>query len=275
MNYKQIYDKLNDTIAENDDNINLVSRMEAIFNRLLSILEKSYFRNICGKRPKEYDELENICKNIIDTIKLVEAGKRVDAYQLLYNTYFNKDVNARLNRCIIKSNTSFYRMRAADSYRQYTKDSNDNMYHVPFQLRHLVGNCRYSISGFPTFYLSSSAYACWEEIKRCNLDYSNVALFKTTDNLSFLDMILPNDKTEVHKDNLLGFPLILASNLKVQNQNQNFTPEYIIPQLILECIIKLREEGIENKDKIAGVQYKSIHKDERDLRTQVLRPAHL
>ena len=78
-------------------------------------------------------------------------------------------------------------------------------------------------------------------------------------------MILPNAKTAVHKDNLLGFPLILASNLKVQNQNQNFTPEYIIPQLILECIIKLREEGIENKDKIAGVQYKSIHKDERDL----------
>lgn len=99
------------------------------------------------------------------------------------------------------------------------------MYHIPFDKRYLIGNERYSLTGFPTFYLSSSIYSCWEECNRCNLDFSNVALFKNSDKLLFLDMLLPKPNSSIQDKTLLGIPLILASRLKVAHDKGKFVPE--------------------------------------------------
>ena len=68
-------------------------------------------------------------------------------------TYFKDDGISRLN--IKDYNTgekAFYRMRNSQEYVQYEKNE---MYHIPFDKNYLVGNERFSITGFPTLYLSS------------------------------------------------------------------------------------------------------------------------
>lgn len=262
MTYKQLYNKIKPAMEETSM-VGMVARLSDIYEKLMSSLKKDFFNERFGQIPKGFHDLRQICDSIIDVVKLVESGERAEAYKALYNLYFCEDNRKRLNLCKVKAETAFYRMRSAENYTQYTKNSKDEMYHIPFNLRHLIGNERYSITGFPTFYLSASVYGCWEECKRCNLDFSNVALFKSTSELTFLDMVLPNDEKSVTYESLLGLPLILASRLKVIHKDGRFVPEYIIPQLAMECLIAARKESVDGN--LIGIRYESIHLDERDL----------
>lgn len=262
MTYKQLYNKIKPAMEETSM-VGVVARLSDIYEKLMSSLKKDFFNERFGQMPKGFHDLRQICESIIDVVKLVESGERAEAYKALYNLYFCEDNRNRLNLCKVKAETAFYRMRSAENYTQYTKNSKDEMYHIPFNLRHLIGNERYSITGFPTFYLSASVYGCWEECKRCNLDFSNVALFKSTSELTFLDMVPPNESKYVTYESLLGLPLILASRLKVIHKDGKFVPEYIIPQLAMECLIAARKESVDGN--LVGIRYESIHLDERDL----------
>lgn len=261
MIYKTLYDELKGRSIDNDSESDVVLRLKKQYAVLCEFLDKNYFHShrMCESKQKLHD----ICDSIIDVIKKVEAGHRSSAFDLLYELYFNKDKRNRLNMYDTEIGTSFYRMRSADNYTQYTKNTEDGMYHIPFDKRYLIGNERYSLTGFPTFYLSSSIYSCWEECNRCNLDFSNVALFKNSDKLLFLDMLLPKPNSSIQDKTLFGIPLILASRLKVAHDKGKFVPEYIIPQLLMECVIKSRSES--ESEIITGIRYESTHQSERDL----------
>ena len=260
MIYKTVYDKLKDCSIDDNSENDIVLRLKTQYTVLCECLDKNYYSHrACESKQK----LNDICDSIIRVIRKVEAGNRSSAFDQLYELYFDKDKRSRLNMCYIETGTPFYRMRSADNYTQYAKNTKDEMYHIPFNKRYLIGNERYSLTGFPTFYLSSSIYSCWEECNRCNLDFSNVALFKNTDKLLFLDMLLPKSNSSVHDNTLLGVPLILASRLKVVHDKGKFVPEYIIPQLLMECVIKSRSES--ESEIITGIRYESIHQSERDL----------
>lgn len=150
MIYKQLYDKIRPTIEENSM-AGITVRLSHIYELMMSTLKRDYFKKRFDKMQKDCTDLINICESLIEVIKFVESGERASAYQALYSLYFNEDSRNRLNICKVNAETAFYRMRRADNYTQYTKNSDDEMYHIPFNLRHLVDNERYSITGFPTF----------------------------------------------------------------------------------------------------------------------------
>ena len=153
-------------------------------------------------------------------------------------------------------------MRNSQEYVQYEKNE---MYHIPFDKNYLVGNERFSITGFPTLYLSSSIYGCWEETGRGNLEYANVALFKNTQNIRLISLIAPSSKATVQNNNiLLAFPLLLASSLEVVHPKEKFIPEYIVPQLLMECLIEYRNQNVTTD--ILGIEYKSVHKNNSSLK---------
>lgn len=76
-------------------------------------------------------------------------------------------------------------------------------------------------------------------------------------------MVLPKPNSIIYDNTLLWIPLILASRLKVIHDKGKFVPEYIIPQLLMECIIKSRRDS--DSEIIIGTRYESIHQSERDL----------
>ena len=163
MIYKTVYDKLKDCSIDDNSENDIVLRLKTQYTVLCECLDKNYYSHrACESKQKLHD----ICDSIIRVIRKVEAGNRSSAFDQLYELYFDKDKRSRLNMCYIETGTPFYRMRSADNYTQYAKNTKDEMYHIPFNKRYLIGNERYSLTGFPTFYLSSSIYSCWEECNR-------------------------------------------------------------------------------------------------------------
>ena len=86
------------------------------------------------------------------------------------------------------SNQNFYRIRIKNDNQVY---SPKEMFHIPFQLRGKVSTQRYSIPGFPSLYLGTSLYVCWEELNRPKIDEFQAVRFQSKKEIRFLDLTNP------------------------------------------------------------------------------------
>ncbi len=154
-----------------------------------------------------------------------------------------------------------YRMRSINNYQSRIQSL--DLFHVPFEKRHLLGNNRFSLSGVPCLYCGSSIYGCWEELDRPNLDYCFTSRFDLTEH-DFMDLsrkaddisialnkvyTLLRDTNEsvsiyfvnqfeyIIEDYLRIWPIIFCSSVKTVHNRAAFKPEYMFPQLLLEWII--------------------------------------
>lgn len=152
----------------------------------------------------------------------------------------------------IAADTSFYRMRTIEGRR--TNILHKEMFHIPMDMRRKVTTQRYSTPGYPCLYLGMSVYTCWEEMSRPKMSDSWASCLKNTRPLALFDLSIPT--SHVFQNNLEKylkiFPLIISCMLPVENSKDIYKPEYIIPQLLTEWIIKTKK---------IGVFYTSIHKD--------------
>jgi len=112
--------------------------------------------------------------------------------------------------------------------------SKEEMFHIPFDKRDLVGNQRYSLSGLPCLYLGGSSYVCWEELERKDFSTSNYCGYSLIKEVNVFDMLLPEEITNPHQ--IRKTVLILACSLGAK-RNSLFKPEYILPQCVLHSLI--------------------------------------
>ncbi|EGR0693846.1 hypothetical protein AB5Q63_004678 [Vibrio parahaemolyticus] len=204
-----------------------------------------------------------------EVIQLGLMGKRSAAFRLFeekihptlrfpFSTYRNLPGDPRFDR---DNTLSGYRIRIGqDSYN--ANYSRPDLFHIPFELNHLIGNNRFSLSGFPCLYMSNSIYGAWEELNRPDIDKCFASKFNLQE-LSFVDISmtpseitsrlnnhvkflekqtrpLPAELVESFEHHLVDYlyiwPVILCCSFKVKN-NSVFKPEYIFPQLVLEWIV--------------------------------------
>ncbi len=98
---------------------------------------------------------------------------------------------------------------------------------------------RYSVPGHPCLYIGYSIYGSWEEMSRPTFENCMVSILVNTAEIKTLDLRIPTvdkwnrDMTEC----LLLYPLILSCMIQVKDSKDDFKPEYIIPQLIMEWLI--------------------------------------
>lgn len=226
-----------------------------IFGKLTDILSKTEI--VCIDETKEDSGV-----NTVDIIRSI----RQDNKRILKSVDFY--LNGKLSSCFHAFNlwwngrpfipygneyekTYFYRMR------ERKKDEKafgyEDLLHIPFNKRGIIGNQRYSINGFPCLYVSTSLYESWEELRRPNLQNLYAVAIVFTKSLKFLDLRLVRDVSSIDqlKSYLLRLPLILACSIKVMEDNATFKPEYIIPQTLLHSI---------RKD-LDGILYTSLRKD--------------
>lgn len=262
MNYKDIDRYIKDSLRATAGNDDIKPRLIAAFDGLQKGIGKSGNSSLIDKSAL----VEKLCTGLLDIVDLLNSNRRQEAHNKLFDLYFKDNHHERLQLRTVNSDACFYKMRAAEKFTQYLVDEGvPGMYHIPFELRHKIGNDRYGISGFPVFYLSSSVYGCWEELKRPNLEFANVALFKSTKELLFLDMVPPSEEKSLDKTSLLSLPLVLASRLEVKHPGENYIQEYSIPQLVMECLIESRVKGNIDAESIIGVRYESIHRSDAGL----------
>lgn len=237
-----------------DQYVNFIKRQEALgsilLDRYLQTFDESSFREIGGKKhviseiERIYETLNNCCRSFL-------SGDIATAISLMYDCYFRNDVS--LKTVQLASGSIFYRMRKASNYHLF---KNEEMFHIPFEKNYLIKNERFSISGFPSFYLGKSVYVCWEEMGRPDFDHANVAVYMNREDCTVIDLCMPMKREDI-MGALFTLPMVLCSSLPVLHPDEDFKPEYIIPQLLMQCLVRYNKES----DKVIdGIKYDSIHK---------------
>lgn len=209
-------------------------------------------------------ELKDIINKIKGIIRNQYNGLHSTAFTSLNNLLGIDDKNDVVSRLIIKTistnSKSFYRMRKIENRKNVPYKE---MFHIPFDKRGIISTQRYSFPGYPCLYLGESIYACWEELGRPLMGESMVSRFVCKSELRLVDLRTPTytDWNDNFDKYLFFFPIIIACSFKVNSEHDSFKPEHIIPQLIMEIIIKHNRKTQEDKY-VHGVYYSSVNKNE-------------
>lgn len=132
-------------------------------------------------------------------------------------------------------NNVLFRLRKGD----FRNGGDGALFHVPFELRHLVGSQRYSIPGYSALYLAGSFFTAWCELDRPTLSNLSYAKFRFKGDRTFLDLGLPYLKPQEmweYYSLFAMFPLLMACMVRVKHPEAPFKPEYIMPQLMLKLV---------------------------------------
>ncbi|MFK9092544.1 hypothetical protein [Bacillus salipaludis] len=216
-------------------------------------------------------EIELICKSILDSVKTYYIGHPSSAFNKLNDglTQIKKHLGFFMGTEVAPP-PFLFRMRYSNGKNHEL--NNSEMYHIPFEKRHLVATQRYSIPGLPCLYLGNTAYVCWEELERPLLENTQTSIFSVAQSyIKVLDFGLrPIDMYQFHKETvfqrtkpaltqeevgelqsfLIIWPLIASCSTQVAFRNSPFKPEYIVPQLILQWIM--------NNPEYDGIRYFSV-----------------
>ena len=153
----------------------------------------------------------------------------------------------------------FYRARIGKE-----KFDIEDLLHIPFDNRGIIGNQRFSINGMPCLYLASTTYGTWIELGRPAENEFQVSAFKLPSDIKVLDLAI-----QQHRINGMGsfssqeeikqalnyqriFPLVIAVSGIVKEKNRTFKSEYIIPQLLMLACKSEHIDGIAYLSKQCG-----------------------
>lgn len=191
-------------------------------------------------------------------------GLASTAYIKLRNLLQDNDHNPKMIDLkyvirVINVGKSFYRIRQMGNvYKVERKE----LFHIPFDKRGVIKTQRYSTPGYPCLYLGESIYTCWEEMRRPPMYLCAVSRFVNLTEATFLDLTIPSAEKIADESYLKLLPLIISCMIRVSNDDHTYKPEYIVPQLLIEWILKQRQDKRQLGVEVHGVMYTSTHRDD-------------
>jgi hypothetical protein len=215
-------------------------------------------------------EFERIGSSLIQVIDTYLSGDSSNAYTILDSTISSDFMQQYWRKLRLKIDSNCYMFRARECIG--TIDKHEEIFHIPFNQRHLVKNQRYSIAGVPCLYLGSSTFVCWLEMGKPDLNKLHFSCFLPVNNnrITVLDLttsfalFLQNNSENLEGVELREYieaaiatwVITQACSFKRRFKNANFNVEYIIPNLLLQWVKN-------NKDQVDGIRYPSTHYDFR------------
>lgn len=214
------------------------------------------------------EKINEFCKSIITSIEFYIDGRPFEAYK-----NFNKMMNDVQNYLLIRDlregwiQNRYFRIRPEKVFRR--KD----LFHIPFNEVTKIKASRYSIAGFPCLYLGGSKgsdtglFLCWlecgmpyeftwSEYKLTNdvpitlIDLSISPFFSAITSQQIITSLLNSQDISQYLLNIIfTYPLVAACSLIADDKGQNFTPEYITPQMLLQWV--------RQSEKVKGIAYYS------------------
>lgn len=238
-----------------------------IYNDLIDVVIKENV-NECGRYLKPFiSRIKNIQTCIQKSLEEFLSGDIKSAYDVFDEVMSKEATVTQLNyisvllKDICSKDEPLYRVRKSET----ALTDHEHIFHIPFSKRYLVNAQRYSVAGQPCLYLGTSLYVCWQEMGKPDFDKLYISSFITDDDKSKIlnfashHLTLPIKNTvsdeQLYFDNrtkasyFIFWPLIIACNYLKKNESASFTPEYIIPNLLMQWI------GRRVKSPIAGIAY--------------------
>ncbi len=231
-----------------------------IIKKLTDYIEELRINGISSQILSKITDFKNSCEEMYNNYFLGYHNKSYENFKKAIEDLTNTEL-----LITDLTETNFYRAR----YNTGNHDFKENeMYHIPFDMRGKVKTQRYSFPGLPCLYLGASTYACWLELNRPTIDAFQVALINKENSGSSLKVIdlslfpialyhlLQNRQTTLSLDDyLLLWPIIALCSVKVKHEEDDFKPEYIFPQFMLEYVLTMNN----TKDyELIGIKYSSI-----------------
>lgn len=209
----------------------------------------------------DLDKMNEINELILSAVECYLNGMPSKAFKQiskLITKYYN-------NLSVEDKDIIGYRIVQLDDNKLYNRK---RVFHIPFSLRKRIGTNRYSIPGYPCLYLADGFDGCFNEIGYNPVNNYIVSKFKSDKKMKILDLSVNPNQIVFDSSNkiegeqlryscfnyIYSFPLIIACSYIRSEPNLPFAPEYIIPQLLLQCFHERK-----NKFKIDGIRYLSCN----------------
>jgi len=220
-------------------------------NFLKNLNGRVEFRKEYSLTSKFYGSVKSSFEEIV---KSYNSGNIIEASEQLKNLIIKKNrekhIDIILEKSVLEKNTPVFRMRVRNDYGLYERKE---MFHIPINKINNIANVRYSMNGYPCLYLGASLYVCWEEIRRGDIDRVNFVKMKPLEDILLYTTLCPNEFT--CKEDVIKFYLFVLCTKKVDNDNDRFKYQYVIPELLLHSLIK---HHLNNKNKdVWGIKYVS------------------
>ncbi len=163
----------------------------------------------------------------------------------------------------------FYRIRKVEKRSVEIEKDKNQLFHLPFSKRAYSSNDRFSLSGFPSLYLSTSLQIAWQECKYPSSYYFSIYDWEKQERersdtkINLLGLFSPNEiklfgSSTKYNDfdlwlnifirYLIQYPLVLACSFVNHRGDAPFKQEYIIPQLLLQWVKR-------NHETVKGISY--------------------
>lgn len=223
---------------------------------------------------EQYNKLRN---NILEIYRYYVKGDILRASTKMNNILFRREYNGKkFYKYFLASNGKdiLYRCRQGNSVevKDILKNIHDKMFHIAFNKRNLIGNCRFSISGFPCLYLGSSVECCKKEIGIEKGKDQVICSYRFRGNFPYYDLTLNSNNVSNIEDlkiYLLKSLIVQAVSytidpvIKKQREKQepesdlnkkSFLTYYVIPQLITAAIAS---RGVKTRE-TQCIRYRSV-----------------
>jgi hypothetical protein len=260
------------------------SKQDQDFSSFLELTFANYLNLLSSLSPDEYlakeilakkSIVECLCKHLLAAVRHSEKGLPHMAFQEvsdgieLVKVHLNPLATLEVGQTKQFSELYRIRIKSPGGSRFQKKD----LFHIPFESRHLVRTQRYSVPGLPCLYMSGSLYAAWEEMGRPKFDGIYFARFKPSAKATikvlnfgyrpaqFAAYINAMPQRFTNGSSLANlavsyavcWPLIAACSIKKTHKDAQFVAEYSVPQLLLQWVISSTEYD--------GIRYFSTHID--------------
>ncbi len=265
----------------NDD---FESFVEGLFSKYMEKLNLADPSSVIDEVRGHMPEIEAFCDDAKLAIRFAFSGQPSVAFghfERAITRFTDAVQNFALTQLGVGDLGILYRVRQQSSLLMHRED----LFHIPFEKRHLVSTQRYSIPGLPCLYLSGSIYTCWAEMGRPPFHelQAAAAWLRNGETIKILNfsnrparllLLIPHEGGEIQDPgtramivkHLVLWPLIAMCSVIVRHRNSPFKPEYLFPQMVLQWIT--------NRHDFDGVCYFSTNVDAVTT-TQVLPPCNL
>lgn len=220
------------------------------FGAFLELIDQLEANAVADEVRRRRDCIVACCQSIQQALRLSFEGHPHDAY-LCFDAAMQNVLPViealAFNVTGYRDLKTLYRVRQAHSADLHRND----LFHIPFELRHMVATQRYSIPGLPCLYLAGSLYTCWEEMGRPPLHELQCAAFWVKDDKSLkmlnfsnrparLALLTPQGSNPAEpafiSAHIVLWPLVFASSIVVKHRSSPFKPEYVVPQMVLQWV---------------------------------------